>query len=356
MPGVPVRILLVTSNREECGVREYGRMLKEELESLSKNGLDMHDFGDEGVDVVEYAEPDYAAFYAKFKSSCPYDVIWLNHHAALHASWRENEVVDARAFTGLPIVVTQHDTFEELAIMEERGFPSFWKVADGLVVHEQVDGLTYAKWLHIRYLRQGVLPPAEKPMMISEQLGRPVVGTVGFPFPWKNFDMLIRAAATAGWVPLLIAPGIDEAEASRLQTLALDYGSPLLLIKHWIDREAVVTALTGCDATAFLYTNGNSGTSGAIRLGLAARKPLIALTGCRQFRDLWDETAIDWVGDGADGVRIRLGLIARQLLQVSPPRSGTRIAALAERDSWAAQALEYLRLFQHAIDFRKARK
>ncbi len=107
--------------------------------------------------------------------------------------------------------------------------------------------------------------------------------------------------------------------------------------------------LTGCDATAFCYACANSGTSGAIRLGLAARKPLIAFAGCRQFRDL---SRFDWYDPPPlpldDRIRWCYGFdsLPQVLEQIPLQRVDPGIVAIAERDSWVRQGQKYAVIFQ----------
>src|SRR3990172_4429221 len=87
---------------------------------------------------------------------------------------------------------------------------------------------------------------------------QPVLGSIGFPFPWKNFDRLASLTCGPGRAPVLIAPG----------------GTP---------------------------TGGGPWKGGAILQGVAAPKPMIAFSGCRQFRalclDPLGREAIRWCGD-----------------------------------------------------------
>ncbi len=102
----------------------------------------------------------------------------------------------------------------------------------------------------------------------------------------------------------------------------------LLTVKGFVERRSVVAWLTACDATAFLYLNANTGTSGAIRMGIAARRPMLATDPdvCRQFRDLKDVglstgSGISWLDDlSPDAVTLELTM----------PRTGHQIHRLAE--------------------------
>lgn len=271
-----IRVLLVTSDREECGIREYGRMLQEVFE------------GDEEVEIVEWPVPSWPNSGTSLPPELgKFDLCHVNHHAALHAAWSPG-VIDALKSIGWGVVVTQHDTFEKLSIMKERGFHDFSESADVVVVHEPVEGLremigggkvaTSGK-ANVWYLRQPVWRP--EGLIPWTDLPKKTIGTVGWPFPWKNYETLLQAAENCGWGVLLIAPGATEEQQLRWCEI-----NPNVVVRGFLPRDEVVAALRGCTATAFLYTTGNSGTSAAIRLGIAAGRPLIAFRSCRQFRDL----------------------------------------------------------------------
>ena len=256
-----VRVLLVTSDRDECGIREHSRMLMEHLP------------GD--IQVVEYPHPNEIPSLLDGR----YDIVHVDHHAALHSGWKP-EHVRAIQNQGVKVVVTQHDTLETFTLMQERGFQDF-RCADALVVHEPVEGLDES---NVHYIRQGVPPGPTDFRLIGKHAlyrERPIVGTVGFPFPWKNYDLLCSLTGEAEWGVLLIAPGATVEQCQRWQEL-----NPMTeVIPQFLPRQEVVNYLGSCTATAFVYGTGNSGTTAALRLGIAARRPVIAFHS-RQTRDL----------------------------------------------------------------------
>lgn len=319
-----LRVLLVTSNRMQCGVREYGRLLHQ---SLSDQGL---------AEVVEFpfTSPDSLFAYL----DCPrfFDIIHLNHHAALHSEWRPQHVQTLQKL-GYAVVVTQHDTFETWRIMEERGFQDFQE-ADALVVHELVEGLKAF------YLRQPV-PDCTPAPMVHE----PVLGLVGFAFPWKGFETAIQAARIAGWNVQLFSNDITPEKAEALQAL---HPGGLEIVPGWLPTEVLVHLLSLCRATAFLYSTGNSGTSGAIRLGFAARRPVIATTGCRQFRDLrdipWLADAIRWTDGSATAVADALQDLA--CMPTYYRRQTELVVEAAKLESWGYGGHAYWAIYQVALE------
>jgi hypothetical protein len=209
-------------------------------------------------------------------------------------------------------------------------------------VHEPFDDLDG----NVHYIRQGVpgwASPVINDLHIASWCGRrPIVGTVGFPFPWKNYELLCEASALAGWAVLLLAPGASDAQVLNWQAL----NPHSLIIREFTPRGQVVSYLAGCDATAFLYSCANTGTSGAIRQGIAARKPVLAShpSACRQNRDLFENSvgyaSIQWLQDlSITGVKEALSACILQ--RVDP-----RVVALAAQDSWATIGRRYAALYR----------
>jgi hypothetical protein len=293
-----INVLLVTSPNEQCGIREYGAML---TESVMRHK----------ISIVE-EPPDSNTMIIPTGTH----IVHVNHHAALHSSW-QHEHIDLLHEDGFKVVVTQHDTYETFAIMRDRGFTDFTN-ADALIVHEPITGLTGRPNVH--FFRQGV--PAPQPPIAHPH--HPVIGTFGFPFPWKRFELLNKAADEAGWT-----------------TMVLDSTA------QWMPRKKVIQMLSGCDATAFLHNTAGSGTSAAIRMGIAARKPLIA-TPCRQMRDLnmddlgW--SAVWWATEKDEIV------VALEHFEDDPELFADEINALADRDSWTNLGEKYAGIYKMVLE------
>lgn len=264
----------------------------------------------EGVEYLEYPHPDMM-----IEKLEPGSIVHVNHHAALHASWTAARVALLQA-QDVKVIVTQHDTFETWDIMRERGLTDFTG-ADALVVHEPVEGIMDRGNVHLIW--QGVL---DLPGSKSERHEKPTLGLFGFDFPWKNFDLARKIAAEAGWE-------------------VMKFGPP----ESYHASEEVVRLLSRCWATAFLYQTGNSGTSAAIRFGLAARRPLVAFK-CRQFRDLYDYPGIFWAED-EDDVAEFLELVRDD----KDAREGMELAVETTADAldWEKVAARYKEIYTRVL-------
>ncbi|MHC4733093.1 MAG: glycosyltransferase family protein [Planctomycetota bacterium] len=295
-----LQVLLVTSPNDHCGIYQYGQLLKESVVQHK-------------IRIVEERNPNFHEIIVPRGTH----IIHVNHHAALHSSWIL-DYIRVLQNDGYKVVVTQHDTYETFEIMKERGFRDF-RCADALVVHEPVPELIMLP--DVFYFRQGV--PAPQPPIHPPK--HPCVGTIGFPFPWKRFDLLREAATEAGWHTLIL-----DSEA------------------QWIPHKKAIQLLSGCDATAFLHSSGNSGTSGVIRMGIAARKPVIATPG-RQMTDLLHDdlgwSAIWWADTKAEIVGALRGLAHKGGSAVWT----SAIEELADRDSWANLGRKYATIYRSIL-------
>jgi hypothetical protein len=312
-----MRVLLVTSARERCGIHEYGAMLTEAMRSthpdveLRAISPDVHG----ALDLVASLAGTDAAF----------DLVHVNHQAALHSSWTTDHIATIRG-DFCPVVVTHHDTFESLQILLDRDYPFFFGLADHVVVHEPIPELPAAgRGAGWTYLRQPI-PAATLSPVPHLPL---TVGSVGFDFPWKNFDRLRHLAGHANWRTDIFG-GADD----------------------WVPRDVAIARLAGCHATAFLYQTGNSGTSAAIRLGIAAGKPVIA-SPCRQFRDLHEaeepevRDAVIWARSDQEFLTT-LDRIAG-LNDAAWFAACNRVRRLAELDSWKNGAEVYYRIYERVL-------
>jgi len=308
-----MKVLLVTTWETACGIAEHAAMLKEAVEQA-----------DPSITII----PDARALDPGIFVERHPDLVHLNFQGALHSRWTPQLITALRR--RCPVVVTYHDTNTP----NDDTCKAIVCAADATVIHEPCDDLPQEK---VHYWRMGV-PGWQKPQAIYPNDARPVIGTIGFPFGWKCQARLIEIAAAAGWTSLVIAPG---ATVEQVQAwLAID--PELTVCADFLPRHEAISLLSGCDATAFLYEGANTGQSGAICLGIAARKPVLAASACRQFRALYNDSlgydAIDWCPS--------FEAVAETLRRLPIQRCDPRIVALAEQDSWERLGQKYAALYR----------
>lgn len=326
-----MRVGLVTTWGTACGIAEHSALLVDAVLNA-----------DQGIEIVPLPaalDPEVLKLVPEVRQ---FDLIHLNYHAALHSRWTPAVIHAMRLRLAVPISVTYHDTQTpntEQAI-------GVIAAADKVILHEPAFEGLGSILAHVHYWRMGV-PSWQTPTLYDQSphswnQGRPILGTVGFPFPWKNYDELARVTRASGWTLLLIAPTATAGDVMRWEAI-----NPCLQVHEgFMPQAAVVSHLAGCDATAFCYTCANTGQSGAICQGIAARKPVIALRTCRQFSALYQDPlgrkVIRWCDDFEDVITWLRGM---PIMRVDPG-----IVALAEQDSWAHLGAKYAALFRRLVE------
>ena len=327
-----MRVLLVTSWDTNCGIASHSQALKESVEAA-----------DSGIEVIpssEALDPSWVWQQVTYATHT-FTLVHLNHHDALHSRWTPDHVQQLTS-QGIPVIVTYHDSRSGAPGCENsEKLKAFAQVASSVIVHEPVEDLKAVYW------RQGVPVAAQQPMDYASEFDflafpqQPVLGTIGFNFPWKQFDELARVTGEEGWALVLLSNDATEADEARWRAA----NSSILVIRKFLPQDAAINYLAGCDATAFMYACANNGTSGAIRQGIAARKPVIALESCRQFRDLsldpLGQEAIQWVKNWDE--------LRETLRRIPPTRLDPMIHALAERESWKQLGENYANLYHTLV-------
>lgn len=275
----------------------------------------------------------------QFPAPSPYGVVHLNYHRGLHSRWTP-EVIARYAPT--PFVITFHDTYEQQPDMLPYQLLDTYNVR-AMVVHEPCDLGSHPK---VHYWRQPCPPAHGRGLAwVTTEPWRPTLGTLGFDFPWKNYDLLAQVTGELGWNLRIIGQVTPE----RRNALAAR-NTRIFFEGYAAETHEAVAQLSACDATAFLYTCANSGTSGAIRVGMTAGKPLLAATGCRQFRDLEDAKdgwPIVWGAPTATGLRDFLTGLSMHFTHM-PHGFHLGLIALAHENSWEQIGPKYLQLYQQA--------
>lgn len=317
-----LHVLVATTTHAGCGIAEHSKLLQRYVECADPQ-LHLH----LDAPALDPAAPSSAwtrlAYYPGLRP-----LIHLNYHAALHSRWTPDAVRQVQS-PGTKVVITYHDT----GVPNSDQCKALHAVADAFVVHEPCDDLPGAL-----YWRQGV------PEFEGHEVGphryerlRPILGTCGHDFPWKNFAQMAEIAASCGWGMLIYTPEMSEARVDELGDL-----NPWLEVRQGQSSESVVAGLHRCTANAFLYTCANTGTSAAIRWGIAAGKPVLALRHGRQFRDLVD-AAPSWIA-WVESFHGFSHLLASSAMPTAQWDCG--IVALAEQDSWRHLGKKYADLYR----------
>ena len=313
-----MKVKIVTTWGIPCGVSEHSTYLVEAVQAADP--------------LIQHEPITDLHPRAIIDDPTPFDLLVLNYHAGLHSQWHPEHIQAVRR-RGIPVLCVYHDT----GVPNSNHCQAICAAADAAVVHEPFDDLPPEK---VRYWRMGV-PTAEPAYTVhpfKDWVEQPVLGSIGFPFPWKNYDELCKITAKVGWALLLIAPTATDEQLKHWWDL-----NPYVHVRrYFVPRAEAISLLAGCDATAFTYVCHNTGQSAAILQGVAARKPVFALSTCRQFRALYTDPlgneAIRWCATFEE--------IESGLRNCPIERCDTGIVALAEQDSWAKLGQRYAALYR----------
>lgn len=315
-----INVLLVTTWGAACGISEHASMLKEAVERA-----------DPEIQITPC--PEALDPFTRLRLDWTPDVLHLNYQASLHSRWTPLAIRAWREEKQIPIVVTFHDT----GVPNSGQCKQVIVACDAAVVHEPFDDLPEEK---TRYWRMGV-PAWQPPYQYDRRDDRPILGSLGFPFPWKCYDQLAQVTAANGWGLVLLAPGATPEQIAAWQQM-----NPHTTVEpYFLPRSLAISQLAGCDATAFTYVTHNTGQSGAILQGIAAHKPVLALNTCRQFRALHEDPlgreAIRWATTFEE-----VGVFLRRL---PIQRLDPGIVALAEQDSWTRLGRRYADVYREVM-------
>jgi hypothetical protein len=316
-----MRVLLVTSWGTSCGIAQHSAQL-----------IDAVNTADPTIGITPSAEALDPFTHQRLPDD-PH-VLHLNFHRALHSCWTPAILqLWKDTHKGIPVIITWHDSYE---YPPDQLTQDLCALADAFIVHEPQPDLPKAL-----YWRMGV--PEWDGTLQNRPSGwfkRPYLGTVGFNFAFKCWQKLAEIAATVGWGFVVCTPEMNPEEEQQLHRL-----NPWVDVRQGLETQQVLGVLRDCTATAFTNVTGNSGQSAAILMGIAAKKPLIALATCRQYRallaDPLSNQAIMWANTFEE--------VQQHLTYLTPQRFDTGICALAEQDSWKKLGAKYASLYRSLV-------
>jgi glycosyltransferase involved in cell wall biosynthesis len=173
----------------------------------------------------------------------------------------------------------------------------------------------------------------------------PVIGTFGFSLPGKGLTELIHSFALilkaypAAYLLMINAdyptPASQEyRERCRALVRLLDIEGRVRLINEFLDIDETLFLLTACDAIVYAYQRTEESASGAVRLGLAAGRPVL-VTPLPVFSDL---SEIIYQLSGTEPRQIAEGILS--LLDDEDRKTEVlrRQRDWVRANSWAAQA------------------
>lgn len=186
-----------------------------------------------------------------------------------------------------------HDWFYQASLSEDDRI--VWKAVCGLFVHTVTDmNLLKMAGLvdHAIYFPHGVYDPPEvniKAMRdrLGLSLDQPVLATFGFLHPHKGQQVLLQALSqlSGPWqrVQLLMLNTVLAEESSQLEWQAcrrlikeLRLSERVIMQPHFLPEVEALQYLAASDAVIYPYQFTSESASGAVRMGLASGRPVLA--------------------------------------------------------------------------------
>lgn len=256
-----IKVGLVTSWEDKCGISEYGRHLFDYVQ----NYVNTH-FGDDTVSVTVVALP--IGQYVQMLDY--YDVIHLNYCGFTMQGWTDAIVREVHRH-GKKITLTWHDSNP---INNKNDFTLLF---DRVVVHEPntTDGFTYI--------------PQGAPVWSHKGSGEPGwnIGTNGIPQERKNLVELADACSLLNMSLELYAPATHHADVGQLSMrLHNVYPGGVHVHREWLSDDEVLKGLSECRMICYPYMEWNQGPSAATMFGVATGRPIV-VSRASQFSHLF---------------------------------------------------------------------
>jgi len=298
-----MKVALINPPVVECGLAEYGRDLALELMKefeLSIYGSTREQLRDEKVVLINW-HPARVDVNAQLV-------------AVLKAGGARKVILIEQNYSGGPC----HDFGNDITIGHEpmacEPPPIFRHIMHGI---PEIDRL----------------PPVKEERML---------GIAGFPFPWKGYDTIVLAALEFGCKCRMIAPRSDQMNTeSYFGQLVSQLGDKADVYRQWLPKSEVVRMLAECTANVFFFwgPGDDSGQSGSVRMGLAAKRPIITSAGrrCKTLFEYGDEI---YICPTRDAVQLALKEI------LDNPEAAKKPNRILRDQSWSTTGEQYRKLIR----------
>jgi len=182
---------------------------------------------------------------------------------------------------GKKTILILQNSFREPPVIEEG---NMLLVVDMVVAHEEMTFV--GQQPNFRCIQHGIPEIEDLPAPYEDRW----IGTAGFAFPWKRFDVVAEVAKKFNARCRIISSQSDQMGTDDfLKGIAGHLGSLVDMHKDWYTVQEVVRMLAECTLNIFWFNSYSPedqlGQSGSVRLGLAARRPTIISTH-KKFRTL----------------------------------------------------------------------
>lgn len=197
---------------------------------------------------------------------------------------------DAR-LAGCDIILTLHNLRQLVEWVGWDRLLATFRHVSRLLVHNLRDLNLLKSWGLVDNVT--LLPPGALPARVERRhardltaLSAPMLGTYGFFLPHKGFDVLIEAftevrgrwpEAKLRMVTAEYPVDKSKAEIARCRRLARSLGLEDAIEWHtdYLSDDGSLTLLNHCDLVVLAHRNTTEGASGAVRLAMASRAPVL---------------------------------------------------------------------------------
>jgi len=357
-----LRLGWVSTYNARCGIAAHSEHL---LEFLDKNAFDVTILADDQERIAP--DPDNVLrLWSKvggklervrdFLITNGFDAAFFQHNLRFYDFEEFVETLIALAQASIDTFVTFHRTSDlqnhDRPVSQQRMTQAFQSCAR-IFVHSLDDVNRLRAWgvtQNVVLLTHGVIDrTALNPDGVRGLLGlsgfSPVVGTFGFMLPGKgltelihSFALMLKAYPTAYLLMVNADYPLPESQEERERCRALlrllEIEDRVRMTAEFLDVEETLFLLSACDVIVYPYQRSEESASGAVRLGLAAGRPVVT-TPLPTFSDI---SEIVYQLGGTGPTEIAEGIIA--LFQ---DEAGTADLLRRQRDwvranSWATQA------------------
>lgn len=325
------RIAWVSTWRTCCGIAEYSRFL---LERFNADDFDIAVFGDQrtpddddNLPAVRFALKSWEHSVEGWRRHCynvarfDPDVILFQHNWGLFGVADFTAIVTDSRFERAIIIIVLHNTREMEGFPAEQREIAFqaFRRADRILVHG-IDDLNRLKTFgfsdRTTLFPHGVqLTNDEEDGIHQIDANAPIIGSYGFVMPHKGLDILIKAlplirkrilGAKLRLVNAEFGEDSSRAELKRCKELAerLGISHHVEFISDFLSTQESLRLLRSCAVLVFPYRNTGESASGAVRVALAARRP-VATSTVGIFDELEDARLV-LPDDTPDGVAEKL--------------------------------------------------
>jgi glycosyltransferase involved in cell wall biosynthesis len=216
----------------------------------------------------------------------PVDVINIQHEYGLQDTEPLVKAIKLIQARGIKVIPTMHTT----RYGEDMNKNPITSIADWTITHTETVGDRVTAITH-PFFDMAIDHKASRSRFDAQcnTAGKFLVCHFGFPYPHKGHKEIIDAVKQIDAVLVLVFGKREDTDRNvpNIMNYAQSQGVPTLLIHSWLEIEQVIDIIAACDVAVFAHPKDTPGQSGAIRIGMAAKVPIVT-TQANVIKDAWN--------------------------------------------------------------------